>query len=142
MTQSIGELAGYWRWVSMYIEFADGAPNIDVYGSEPEGGVVITPSGRLMAIVTSAGRKAAQTDDDRLALFRSVAAYTGQARLEDDGRFVTDVDATWDPAWAGIQERFFSIENDTFTVRTGRQTHPSFPGRDLWMVGIAKRADE
>jgi Lipocalin-like domain len=82
------KIAGYWRWVSMHIEFADGAPNVDVYGSAPEGGVVITPGGRLMAIAASSGRQPAQTDDDRVALFRSFAAYTGQARLEDDGRFV------------------------------------------------------
>ena len=96
---TIADLAGYWRWVSMRIEFADGAPNVDVYGSAPEGGVVITPGGRLMAIVTSPGRQPAQTDDDRAALFRSVAAYTGQARLEDDGRFVTNVDGV-DPTFA------------------------------------------
>jgi hypothetical protein len=59
--------------------------------------------------------------------------------LEDGNRFVTHVDATWDPAWAGVQERFFSIEGDVLSVRTERQTHPSFPGRDLWMVGIARK---
>lgn len=139
MLHTMADLAGYWRWTSMQIEFADGAPNFDVYGSAPEGGVVFTPGGRLMAIVTSSGRLPPQTDDDRVKLFRSVAAYTGQARLEEGGCFVTDVDASWDPAWAGTQERFFSIEGDILTVRTAKQTHPSFPGRDLWMVGVAKR---
>ena len=51
-------------------------------------------------------------------------------------------DATWDPVWAGSQERFFSIKGDTFTVRTGRQTHPSFPDRELWMVAVAERASD
>ncbi len=142
MSHSIADLAGYWRWVSMQVEFADGAPNVDIYSSSPEGGVVFTPGGRLMAIVTSPGREPAQTDDDRVKLFRSFAAYTGQARLEEDGRFVTDVDATWDPAWAGSQERFFSIEGDVFTVRSSKQTHPSFPGRDLFMVAVAKRSSD
>ena len=140
MPHTMAELAGYWRWVSMHIEFADGGPNVDVYGSDPQGGVVFTPDGRLMAIVTSSGRQPPETDDDRVKLFRSVAAYTGQARLEEDGRFVTLVDATWDPTWAGVQERFFSVEGDIFTVRSARQTHPSFPGRDLCMVGVAKRS--
>jgi hypothetical protein len=126
----------------MHIEFADGAPNVDICGNAPEGGVVVTPGGRLMAIVTSAGRQPAQTDAERVVLFRSVAAYSGQARLEDDGRFVTNVDVTWDPAWQGVQERFFSIEGDILTVRTAHQTHPSFPGRDLWMVGVARRVSD
>lgn len=141
MPHTIAEIAGYWRWISMHIEFADGGPNVDVYGSAPEGRVMFTPSGRLMAIVTSSGRQPPQTDDDRVKLFRSVAAYTGQVRLEGD-RFVTTVDATWDPTWDGVQERFFSVEGDIFTVRTAKQTHPSFPGRDLWMVGVAKRSND
>ena len=126
----------------MRIEFGDGAPDHHPYGEELEGGVVFTPGGRLMAIATSSGRIPARTDDDRLKLFGSLLAYTGQARLEGDGRFVTEVDASWDPAWAGRQERFFSIENDTFTVRTGRPTHPAFPGQELWMVAEAKRASD
>ena len=142
MPYTMADLAGYWRWVSMHIEFADSCPNVDVYGGTPEGGVMFTPSGRLMAIVTSSGRQPPQTDDDRVKLFRSVAAYTGKVRLEEGGRFVTDVDASWDPAWAGVQERSFPIEGDILTVRTAKQTHPSFPGRDLWMVGLAKRSSD
>jgi hypothetical protein len=142
MSGIAAKLVGYWRWTSAHIEFADGAPNVDIYGGAPEGGVVFTPGGRMMVIITSAGRLPAETDTDRAALFRSVAAYTGQFRLEEGGRFVTKVDATWDPAWAGIQERFFSIEGDTFTVRTARQTHPSFPGRDLWIIGVAQKFSE
>jgi hypothetical protein len=140
MSHTMAELAGYWRWISMHIEFADDTPVHHLYGKAPEGGVVFTPGGRLMAIATSSGREPAQTDGDRIKLFRSLLAYTGQVRLEEDGRFITEVDATWEPGWAGFQERFFSIEGDTFTVRTGKQTHPSFPGRDVWVVGVAKRA--
>ena len=77
----------------MHIEFADGAPNHYPYGEDLEGGVVFTPGGRLMAIATSSGRRPARTDDDRIKLFQSLLAYTGQARLEEDGRFVTKVDA-------------------------------------------------
>ena len=142
MPHTFAKIAGYWRWLSMHLEFADGAPNVDIYGGTPEGGVVFTPGGRLMAIVTSSGRLPPQTDDDRAKLFRSVAAYTGQARLQEGGRFVTDVDASWDPTWAGTQERFFSIEGDILTVRTAKQTHPSYPGRDLWMVAVAKRLSD
>lgn len=134
-------LAGYWRWVSMRIEFTDGSSGIDAYGSAPEGGVIFTPQGRIMAVLTAASRQPACSDEDRLALFRSMIAYTGRFRLEDGNRFVTHVDATWDPTWAGRQERFVSIDGDTITVRTAPQTHPSFPGRELVMVGIARRGD-
>lgn len=103
---------------------------------------MFTPGGRIMAIIASKDRKPADTDADRVALFRSFVAYTGQFRLEEDGRFVTHVDATWDPAWTGVQERFFSIEGDVLNVRTARQTHPSFPGQDLWMVGVARKTSE
>jgi hypothetical protein len=141
MTVDSTLLAGYWRWVSMRIEFTDGGPGVDLYGSSPEGGVIFTPQGRIMALIANPGRYPACSDDDRLALFRSFAAYTGRFQLEAGNRFVTEVDATWDPAWAGRQERFFSIDGDTFTVRTAPQTHPSSPGRELVMIGVARRAD-
>ena len=126
----------------MRIEFTDGSPGIDAYGSAPEGGVIFTPYGRIMAVLAASDRQPARSDDDRLALFRSFIAYTGRFRLEDGNRFVTEVDATWDPAWTGRQERFFSIDGDTITVRTAPQTNPAFPGRELVMVGIARRDDE
>lgn len=141
MTTDAATLAGYWRWVSMRIEFVDGGSDVDLYGSAPEGGVVFTSEGRIMALIAASGRQLAGSDADRLALFRSFAAYTGRFRLEGGNRFVTEVDATWDPAWAGRQERFFSIDGDTFTVRTAPQTHPSFPNRELVMVGMARRGD-
>lgn len=126
----------------MHIEFGDGTLNHCPYGKDLKGGVVFTPGGRLMAIPTSSGRAPARTDDDRIKLFQSLLAYTGQARLDEGGRFVTEMDATWDPVWAGFQERFFSIKDNTFAVRTGRQTHPSFSGRELWMVTVAERASD
>jgi hypothetical protein len=69
-------------------------------------------------------------------------AYTGPGRLEEDGRFVTEVMQPGIPSWAGFQERFFSIKYGTFTVRTGRQTHPSFRGETCGWSAVAERASD
>ena len=142
MPDAATRLAGYWRWISMRIEFADGSPGVDRYGTDPQGGVVFTEGGRIMALIAAPDRRTAESDADRAALFRSFAAYTGRFRQESETTFATEVDATWDPAWSGVQRREFSIDGDTLHVRTSLQTHPSFPGKELWMIGVARRTED
>jgi hypothetical protein len=49
MAEIFAILAGY-AVVRHAIEFADGSPNIDLYGSTPEGDVIFLPNGRTMAM--------------------------------------------------------------------------------------------
>ena len=58
------------------------------------------------------------------ALFRTIVAYTGRYRVEDD-RFITKVDASWNEAWTGTeQERFYTLDGDKLEVRTAWMPNP------------------
>ena len=53
----IGALAGAWRVVSAHVEWADTGETADTLGSNPEGWIVFTESGRMIGIITAAGRQ-------------------------------------------------------------------------------------
>ena len=58
----------------------------------PIGYAIFTPEGRMMAVLEGEGRrKNPKTDEDRLALFRSMVAYTGMYYVDGD-KWTTKVD--------------------------------------------------
>jgi hypothetical protein len=124
-----GQITGTWRLTSIRFEYADTGEQIDMYGANPLGFLVLTEDGRMMALVTSADRAPPSTDADTAALFQSMMAYTGEYRIEAD-RFVTSIDVAWHPAWNGTEQtRFFELgDNGTLLLTTPPQTHPLFPG--------------
>ena len=124
------QITGTWRLTSICFEFADTGERVDMYGADPLGFLVLTESGRMIAVVTSANRAPPQTEADTAALFQSMMAYTGEYRIDAD-RFITSVDVAWHPAWSGTEQtRFFELgENDTLFLTTSQLTHPLFPGR-------------
>jgi hypothetical protein len=122
-------LVGSWRLQSIQFEFADTGERIDLYGTDPSGHLILTSEGRLMVIVTRSDRKALDEDTDGAALFKTMMAYTGVYRVEDDEKFVTDVDVAWRPAWVGDQQaRYFKFDGDTLSLATGELPAAS-PGR-------------
>ena len=61
----------------------------------------------MIGILTGEQRKKPETDEDRVAAFRSMAAYSGIYRVEGD-RWVTKVDVSWNESWTGTEQmRFF-----------------------------------
>lgn len=103
-------LVGTWKLVSA--GFA-GAPLPEVYGPEPKGWLVLTESGRLMAMIDGPD---------------GLMSYTGAYRLEGEGRFVTRVDLAWMPAWLETdQVRIWRIEGEELFVETEDQPHPQHP---------------
>lgn len=132
MTQSIGNAAsvvGTWELLSIQFEFADTGECVDLYGPNPSGFLIFTNGGRLMGIVTAAGRAIPKTEADRAGLFESMMAYSGKYRAEGGNKFVTVVDVAWHPAWNDEQTRFFALDGDVLSITTAQQTIPQFPGR-------------
>ena len=137
-----GALAGAWRLVSAHVEWADTGETADSLGPNPDGWIVFTDSGRMIGIITAAGRKDAGAAGDFEGLFKSMVAYSGSLDIDEQaGSFVNRVDTAWQPGWVGTdQVRFFSFEGDTLRIRSAEQTLPQFGDRRLTSVVVFRRA--
>jgi hypothetical protein len=123
------KLVGSWKLVSWVQEFQDGGEPRHEYGKHPVGYIIFTPEGRMMAVLEGEGRKSPSSDEDRLALFRTMVAYTGKYFLEGD-KWTTKVDAAWLPDRRGTdQVRFFKVEGDKLYVTTPFRTGLNYGGR-------------
>lgn len=123
------QLVGVWKLQTYDVEFQDTAEHQTPFGTHPNGIGIFTADGRTMAILTAEDRKVPQTDADRVAAFRSMVAYSGIYRLEED-RWITKVDITWNEAWMGTEQtRFYRLEGDTLTVMTPWRPSVIFDGR-------------
>jgi hypothetical protein len=112
------KVIGIWKLVSLESEFQTTGEREPVLGNNPSGYLILTPEGRMMAVLTGEGRKEPKTDQDRADLQRSMLAYTGMYRLEGD-KWITKVDVAWHPAWVGTEQvRFFKFEGDRLHVMT------------------------
>jgi lipocalin-like protein len=121
-TPAIGDeksqIVGTWQLLSWMNEFQDGSDPRPMYGNNPTGYIIFTAEGRFMTIIEAEGRKAPQTDEDRAAAFRSLVAYTGMYRLEDD-KLTIRVDSAWTPAWVGTEQtRLFKLNGDRLQLLT------------------------
>jgi Lipocalin-like domain len=57
-----------------------------------------------------------------------MTAHTGRCRVQED-RVVVAVDVARHTTWEGSEQpRFFALDGDRLTPRTGVQEHPRFPG--------------
>jgi hypothetical protein len=109
-------LIGVWKLLSYQTEFQDGTPKRATFGEHPSGYIIFTSEGRMMAVIEAEGRKAPSSDADRAALLRSMFGYTGKYRM-DGNRWITSVDAAWNPAWDGTEQvRSFELAGDRLTV--------------------------
>jgi hypothetical protein len=120
---------GTWKLVSFVSEDVQTKERKSQYGEHPNGYAVITPEGRLMAIITAEGRQVPLTAEDRDTAFRSEVAYSGRYRVEGS-KLVTKVDIAWNEAWVGgDQARFFRIQGDTLYIETALAPNLDFSGR-------------
>lgn len=111
------ELLGVWKLKSWVAESIETSERRSVQGENPVGYLIVTPE-RFTAIITAAERKRAQTDEDRLANFNSLLAYTGLYRIEGN-KLTTKVDAAWNESWKGTdQVRFFRLDGDKLFIET------------------------
>src|SRR5215468_4573160 len=119
-------LIGTWRLVALHFEFADSGERHAQFGPAPHGRLILTGTGDLMTVITSAERAGR---DDAARLFETMMAYAGKYRLEGD-RIVVRCDMAWHPDWVGTEQvRFFKLDGDRLSLRSARQTHPRHPDR-------------
>ncbi len=118
---------GAWQLVSYLVEEKSSGNTFRPMGDHPTGYALFTPAGRVSFTLTAEGRKPTTDIEGDAALLRSLVAYSGTYRLEDD-RWITAVDVAWKPEWVGTEQtRFFSIDADELTVRTPWRVMPNWP---------------
>ncbi len=124
---SADTLVGSSKLISWQV-VVEGQPQ-DLFGSQPNGYLILTREGRAMALTTAQNRTAGESETERAALHKSMLAYTGRYRVEGD-EFVTTVDASWNEAWNGTeQRRRFRIEGDRLIVESAPAPSILFPGK-------------
>lgn len=80
-----------------------------------------------MVITTAQKRIAGDEDAARIALHKSMVAYTGRYRVEGE-EFITTVDASWNESWNGTeQRRRFRIDGRRLFVESAPGPSPFFP---------------
>ena len=122
-------LLGVWKLESSYLEVKATGEKKRVYGNKPNGYIIFTPEKRLTAIITAEQREKPNRDEDCIAAFRSMLAYSGIYRVEGD-QWITTVDVAWNEAWAGTEQvRTFRLDGDTLTVTAMWQPNVNLPDK-------------
>jgi hypothetical protein len=122
------QLLGVWTVESFYTEFKTTGEKKSTFGEKPKGYIAFTPQKRFIGLLTAENRKKPDTDEDRIAAFRSMVAYAGIYRVEGD-MWITKVEASWNEAWTGTEQmRFFAVEGDMLTITTPWLQDPNTPG--------------
>ncbi len=112
------QLVGTWKLAGGEVEYQDTGERRPLFGMDRRGFIIFTGEGRMFGIIEGDARKAPETDEDRVRLFRTMAAYSGLYRLEGD-KWITTVDVAWNPGWIGTdQVRFYKLEGDRLVVST------------------------
>jgi hypothetical protein len=126
-------LAGVWRLKTFVSEDVQSGERKTVFGRRPNGCLVLTPSGRLFAILTARRRVATAplTDADRIAAYDSIIAYSGTYHVEGT-TFTTTVDIAWNEGWVGTdQVRHYRIEGNTLYIETLPAPNVDHGGRTM-----------
>lgn len=119
-------LVGSWRLVTWQV-VVDGEVR-ELFGSRPNGYLILTERGRSMVLTTAEVRTPGESDAHGAALHRSMIAYTGHYHVEGD-QLVTTVEASWNEAWNGTQQRRrFRIEGNRLFIESEPAHSLLYPG--------------
>ncbi len=131
-------LVGIWKLSSCYMENAATKEKTVAWGEHPNSYLVVTPGGRWIVIQTAEGRAIAK-DVDRAAAFRSMLAYSGIFRVEEN-KITIKVDISWDESWIGMEQvRLFKIDGDKLHVEALPQPYANFGGKTMRGILIWER---
>src|SRR5882724_7578809 len=109
------DVVGIWKLVSWQILVED-EPAQNVFGSHPQGFLILTREGRSMVLTSAENRRGGMGDAERAALHKSMLAYTGKYRVEGKD-LVVIVDVSWNEEWNGTeQRRHFRIDGDKLFI--------------------------
>jgi len=114
-------LLGTWKLKSYVVTKSTGERSAP-YGEHPSGYLIYSAHGRMQTIGTSSGRRMprhlALTDDEHVALHRTMFAYAGTYSVEA-GKVTHHVDISWNELWNGTDQiRSYVLNGGTLTLST------------------------
>jgi len=120
-------LVGNWKLVSWQV--VTGSEAQDLFGAHPKGYLILTREGRAVALTTAENRKGGEGDAERVALHKSMLAYTGRYRIEGSD-FITTVDVSWNESWNGSeQRRHYRVQGDKLFIESAPAPSITSPGK-------------
>jgi hypothetical protein len=133
---------GTWKLKTFVREVAGTNDRYNQLGDNPNGYIGYSRDGRMYALLVAGDRARpqidAQTDVERLALYKTMIAYGGTYTI-DNKKVVHHVDISWNGAYTGTEQvRFYKIDGDTLTLRTAPNKSP-IDGREGVGVLIFER---
>lgn len=118
----LSPLVGSWSLVSLTATFTDNGEQVETFGPNPSGRMVLTPGGRMTFLITRSNRRTPIDEAERAAQFNSLISYSGMVRSDAHGQFVTTVDVSLVPSEIGAEKlRMFSVKGNDLTVRLPEQ---------------------
>ncbi|HEX2213526.1 MAG TPA: lipocalin-like domain-containing protein [Mycobacterium sp.] len=119
------DICGVWRLRSYLLRNLATGEDTEVFGSEPNGVLILLPEGRMAGIVTPSEQTPPVTEADRAAAFQKLIAYSGRYRLEPPNRFITSVDVAWYQPWLEKEQaRSFALDGDMLEITSDPTTTP------------------
>lgn len=120
----ISFIHGTWYLDEAYAIDDAGTRLYDVYGDKPDGVITYSPDGRMVALITHAGRARMQGDrqaapaEERAEAYSSCISYGGTYTVEAD-RVIHHVDISTYQNWVGTDlVRLYERGPDSLTLRT------------------------
>lgn len=120
------ELYGTWRLVSFTQTILATGETVHVFGEAPQGFINYGRDGRMMVLMVKDMRPkppdlAMMTDQERIALFKTLAAYAGTYTVSG-GTVTHHLDISWNGTYTGMdQVRNINLDGSKFTMSTNPQ---------------------
>ena len=135
-------LVGTWRMLSWTRKVVASGEVTDAMGADPIGYISYHADGRMMALVVNRHRPPLKgqrpADDEKIALFDSMLAYSASYTLEDD-RVIHHVDASWNPAWGATDLiRPYVLEGDTLVISDAPGIDPTTGEEVIYRIEFRK----
>lgn len=126
-------ILGTWKMISWTRKVVATDAVSDAMGANPVGYIAYHADGRMMALVLKRERMkpkgAAPSDEEKIALFDTMLAYSATYTLDDD-KVVHHVDAAWNPTWATDLTRPYKLNGNTLVISGAPSTDP-LTGEDV-----------
>jgi hypothetical protein len=111
-------LIGSWKLKSWITEVIETKRKLSFFGDAPKGYIHFGADGRVFAVLTAENRKDVKSEEDQIAAFSTLVAYTGRFKIDGD-KLITTVDVSADPGMVGKDlVRFFKCEGASLEIIT------------------------
>jgi hypothetical protein len=131
--------AGTYKVISLTAEVDGSAPE-EIFGRAPRGFAMFTPT-RVTFLITAEGRKFGRAVEERARLWDTLAAYSGNYRL-DGGKFVVTVDVCANEIWNGTRQvRNWRLDGNRLTITTERAPYSRDPSKMVVVRLVSERVE-